>query len=111
MPEELYKFNLKGLDSRVVDRGKWLLSPYGGATMGDWLTEAGSHEFVQGQLVAVEMEMGYICDGKAIELVQTASAAIWMAHRLHVQKRIEKQPTDVLLKKELAIADKALAAT
>ena len=106
----MYRFNLKGLDSRIADKDEWLQRPYGGSTMQEWLQKPGTREFVERRLIDAEMELGYIFDSRQIEKMCSTSLEYWTAHRVYLQGLIAKEPDSLVLKRELEYADRNLEA-
>jgi len=106
----MYRFNLKGLDSRIADKNEWLQRPFGGSTMREWLQKPGTREFVERRLIDAEMELGYIFDGRQIEKMRPTSLEYWTAHRVYLQGLIANEPDCPVLQGELEYADGKLEA-
>jgi len=106
----MYRFNLKGLDSRIADKDEWLQRPFGGSTMQEWLQKPGSLGDVQERLVTVGMETGYIFDSTQIEKMRSTPLEYWTAHRVYLQGLIANEPDCPVLQGELKYADGKLEA-
>ena len=106
----MYRFNLKGLDSRIAGKDEWLQRPYGGSTMKEWLQKPGTREFVERRLIDAEMELGYIFDSRQIEKVRPTPLEYWTAHRQYIQGLMKAEPDGIGLQEELESADKELEA-